>query len=364
MKQFLYSVAMGEKKGPWVRGVKVILWLLSLIYHLGIGTILFFYRIGVFKKYRLKRPVISVGNITVGGVGKTPFVEMLAKELKVMGYKPVILMRGYMDKKKHTLEGDEYLTDQGETSDEALMLKRSLGEIPILVGANRIKNANEYLKEHDADWFIMDDGFQHWKLHRDLDILAMDATNPWGNGGLIPLGILREPLSSLGRADMIVLTKTDMGEKNLPEVLAKIEKKREKGLILKTIHKPISLINFWSGRAVDFTSIQDKKICCFSGIGDPASFEKSLKGLGFNVERSFFFMDHYRYTKGDINDIINYCMNNSINTIITTSKDAVKLGSLDFINKEKIKVYYLNMHLIILNGKDEFFERVCRLSYH
>lgn len=230
MKRFIYLVATDQIKGGAVLAVKPMLWVLSRIYLALIVLRKIFYKIGIFRCHRLSVPVISVGNLTMGGVGKTPLVEFIAQTLKKKEIRPVILMRGYM-------QGDT--SGRSQNSDEATMLRSILADIPVLIGADRVKNAKEFIKKNKADVFLLDDGFQHWRLSRDIDIVAIDTTDPWGNGDVLPRGILREPRTALGRADIFVLTKTDLAAKQLETLKTELRAIHPKALIVETVHKPV-----------------------------------------------------------------------------------------------------------------------------
>ncbi len=346
MKKFLYEIAIGQRQGFWISLLKILLWVLSLIYRLGSGTIVCLYQFGLVKRHQLPKPVISVGNITLGGVGKTPLVALIARMLKDKGLKPVILIRGYMG---HCTDAE---------SDEAALLRKTLEGVPVLVGSNRIKNANEFLKDKDCDVFLLDDGFQYWCLARDLDIVAIDTKNPWGNRCLIPRGILREPLRSLKRADLFILTKTDQGHDNTIKVKEQLTRINPDKMIVETIHEPLALLEMRRNEAKELLLIKGKDICSFCSIGNPGSFESTLKSLGCHLRKNFSFMDHHVYTPEDIQAISQYCRENKINTVITTEKDAVKVGDLLSNFGHEIAIYYLKIKATITSGEDEFRERL------
>jgi len=305
MKKYLYELMTDQRKDWLAQIFKIVLLVLSFLYWAGIKIILWMYRQKILKTKRLPKPVISVGNITIGGVGKTPLVRLIATMFQYHSLKPVILTRGYMAK--------------GTGSDEAEMLRSQLKDVPILVGANRYQVAQDFLRANRADIFILDDGFQHWSLLRNFNIVAIDSTRPFGNLFLIPRGILREPMDSLKRADIFILTKTDLGKENIKKICQKIKQFQPAAVIVETVHNPVALININnSGDRRDTSAISGHLACLFSGIGDPRSFEGSVESLRVDIKKHFIFMDHHCYSKDDIERIVHYCRVHNIKTLITT----------------------------------------------
>ena len=348
MKKFLYRVVTDQINGWPINILKGVLWILSCFYGVIIGIIKLLYNFGILKRQKLPCPVISVGNITLGGVGKTPLIEYVAKILKEEGFNPVILTRGYMGQK-------------GQESDEAQMLKKNLENVPVLIGSNRFKNAQEFLSNNSADVFLLDDGFQHWTLFRDMDIVALDATNPWGNKHLIPRGILREPLSALSRANIFILTKTDLARSNVVIVRDRLRLLGQNKLIVETIHEPKCLRDLKSQRKMDLSTISSKRVCMLSSIGDPQSFENMLTQLGASVQENFSFMDHHVYTQEQIEQLVKYCEGHHIPFVVTTQKDAVKLDAFLNLFSDKIKVLVLEINIVIVYGKEQLLERIHQL---
>jgi len=249
--------------------------------------------------------------------------------------------------------------DQG--SDEAKLLKNKLNNVEILIGSNRVKNAKEYLKNKKADVFILDDGFQHWKIHRDLDIVLINVTNPWGNGFLLPRGTLREDLSALKRANLIVLTKVDLGRNRLNNIKVRLQQVCPCTPIIEAVHQAKSLVNLRNHQNVNISFIKDKAIVSFCSIGDPDSFIKTLKNLGAKIVNNISSMDHHAYNKKDIREISDYCLANKIDIIITTEKDAVKLEHLADHFDQPLYIYYLEMELSIIHKEKLFYERIRHL---
>lgn len=354
MRMFFRRVITDQINGGPVLILKAFLRLLSYGYAAGVQAIASMYRTGILRQHRLGRPVVSVGNITVGGVGKTPLVIAIAQMCKKYSLKPVILTRGYMGMGHHPAQ-----------SDEAVMLREVLADVPVLAGADRIKNAEDFLKNNAVDVFILDDGFQHRRLARDMDIVAMDATNPWGNGCLLPRGILREPLTALRRADWLVLTKTDFNEANVGKIRHRLAALGCRQPVVQAVHRPVELVDLNSRARWKPDAIRGKGICCFSSLGSPETFAQTLVRLGAEIQKAFNFTDHHVYNKKDIQQILEYCRTNRIATVVTTHKDAVKLTGFgeEFSRAVDIQFLFLKIEAVLLDGegKNAFLKRMADL---
>ncbi len=348
----MYSLATDQRGGLW-NAVKAVLRLMSWGYGIGLRFVLLLYRMGLLRKYKCGRPVISVGNITMGGVGKTPLVVWVVQALKEKGLRSAVVTRGYM--------GEGHRAKNRE-SDEARMLERLLRDVPVLVGPDRVRNIKDFLTQSDADVFVLDDGFQHWRLARDLDIVALDATNPWGNGALIPRGTLREPRTALSRADVIVLTKTDLGGDNVERIKARLRRMRVEKIVVEAVHSPVALTGLRFGESQPLSLVQGRDVCLFCSLGDPRSFERTLKNLGARVKRVFEFPDHHSYTADDIRTINAYCSSEGVKALVTTEKDSVKLTSFLGLFGDTITLLSLRIEIKITQGRDAFLQRITHLS--
>ena len=319
----------------------------SRVYGILIALHHFFYKVNLLKSYKVPIAVLSVGNITLGGTGKTPFTIMLAERLASKNKKPAILIRGY-----------------GE--DEWIMTQERLEKtgVKVFVGRDRIKFAKEALLG-GAGTIILDDGFQHRRLKRDLDIVLIDSTNPFGNGSLFPRGILREPLGNLKRADVIVLTKADKGRAGVSALKDKIRKIVPGKSIMEAIHKPRNLCDIKMGNPAGISSLSGKAVCIVSAICDPFYFRHTIEEIGSKVALEFIFPDHYPYKKDDLTRIFSECGKKKIDTIITTEKDAVKLKKIMLpasASQTNVPgVLALGIELRITQGKTEFDEKIDRL---
>jgi len=288
------------------------------------------------KQRRLPVKVISLGNLTLGGTGKTPAVIEIAKEATRRDFAPCILTRGYKGRAKGICfisRGNGPLINVKEAGDEPYLMAERLKGVPIIKGKNRYKSGiyaieNLYAKHQTPDsnpLFILDDGFQHWGLYRDIDILLIDATNPFGNGKLFPEGILREPLKAMSRAHIIVMTKTDMVCNEVMKALSLTIKEHNPDAALYTsFYKPIALVDI-SGKTKGVELLKNTSIYAFAGIANPQHFKALLSSIGANIAGFKIFKDHYLYKQADIDRIKNEA---SGLEIITTEKDLVRLKGL------------------------------------
>jgi tetraacyldisaccharide 4'-kinase len=253
------------------------------------------------------------------------------------------------------------LGDSLGKSDEAAMLQAALPDVPVVVNPDRVKGAQRALLNHPVDIFLLDDGFQQWRIKKDLNVVVIDATKPFGNGALLPRGILREPLGSLSRADIFVMTKSDFGKNNVEKIKEQLKRLNPSAPIAETIHQPTGFENRRDGEIVDGRAFKDKEAGILSSIGDPLSFEKTIAALGVRVKRKFIFEDHHRYNEADVREIDRCCRWENIRTLLTTTKDAVRLKPFQDEWSRELQVYILNITLAFLKGQDEFFRRIDRL---
>ena len=309
--------------------IRAVLTPFSWLYNL--AHIIFFipYKLGIRKLHKASLPIICVGNISMGGTGKTPFVVTLINILKENNYKPVILSRGY--NRKNTEQENLLFTPESnltveETGDEPQLLMASC-QVPIVIGRNRIKSLNLIPKE--CDIIVLDDGMQYWQLYKDIIIAIQSAKMPFASGQTIPAGDLREPKSGLKRADFIVLTETCSplwGGKS-QETLDYIQNYCPKSFVYKGITAPTNIYSGKEKLSLDY--LKNKNVFAFTGIGNPERFIDTLKSLGANVVMSKFYPDHYNYTEADFNELNEIATEN--NLTITTQKDIVKLPNNNFL---------------------------------
>ena len=335
---------------------------LSLLYRQTIKLRDRLYHTGVFKERKLSGKVISVGNITVGGTGKTPMVIMLANMLKEQGYRPAILSRGYGGKKKSPVnvvsDGVHILMGYVEAGDEPVLLAKSVPGIPVLTGPKRILTGKFAGEALGADILILDDGFQHRNLGRDIDIVLLDAARPFGNGCLLPRGPLRESTEALKRADIIVRTggDDDIEEKygyggTPPRSVTSVCPGCDSAPVFRGCHRPKYLIQAATGRTYPPEYLNGKKVCAFAGIGSPESFRKTLESLGGRVVAFIPFPDHHRYHRKDITVIRGTAAGSAAKTIVTTEKDGIKLADFPSFLEE---IFLLHVEMEIVPSGEAF----------
>jgi len=354
MREFLYGLATDKYKGLIPGLLKVFLSFLSFIYDLIVRGLIFFYQL---NPYRLNCKVISVGNITLGGTGKTSLVEFIARYLKKEGHKVAILSRGY---KKPNGIGRAGETEFQILGDEPCMLRNALKDTPVLVDPDRIRSSGLAIRNYGADTVVLDDGFQQWKINKDLEIVTIDSSNPFGNQHLLPRGILREPLSSLKRADIFVFTKTNLNPdiQDIKDFLSSIN---PHALIIESIHLPLGFYRLNKrDELLGTEALRGETVSLICGIGDPYSFENLMLSLGINIGLSFVFPDHHPYSKKDLENIVRETRKKNIDIIVTTEKDAARLPQLLAYSLQQT-IFVLRIELKITKNEQEFHNRLLQL---
>lgn len=346
--QIYNKLNQGDEKGFLYYSAFLPLYLFSLLYGIGVRFRFFLYRIGLFKIRKLDCKVISIGNITIGGSGKTPMTIFLAEKLREKGKKVVILSRGYKGKIKDigiVSDGKNILLSPDEAGDEPYLMAVKLKTVPVIVGRNRYKTGIYAIEKFNPDVIILDDGFQHIRLYRDMDILLIDGKRGFGNGYLFPIGVLREPLRGLKRASFLMIK----GKHSLSSLNSLTCP------IISFNYKPKVIDSLFDDSILNVNSLKRKKIVVLSGIADPKSFKDTLEKLGALVIKEIVFPDHYAYTHKDMQIIAREAEGTDM--VITTMKDAVKLKSFPI---ESLSIYALDIEVEIENL--EIFEKVAGLS--
>ena len=319
---------------------------LSLLYGAVTRTRLSLYRRGTFHTTKLDRPVISIGNITTGGTGKTPLVEWVAKTVASHGKKVCILTRGYGRKDPHlqVIVSDGYgvLASPAEAGDEPYLLATKLtGLAAVISSADRIAAGEEAIKDFGTECFVLDDGFQHLRLARDLNIVTIDATNPWGGGKLLPFGRLREAPEGLSRADCVVITRCDQAG-DVEKLRAEISRLIVGRPIFTSSMRPVRVVSLKNGGE---TLAAPARVAAFCAVGNPDSFFRSVRQLGYEIGLQRSFADHHVYSQAEINSLIKDAGGSSL---ITTAKDAVKLRTLSF----SATCYVMEIEIAIDNAEE------------
>jgi len=291
------------------------------------------YLSGRFRTHELGAPVISVGNLTTGGTGKTPLVEWIADELAQKGRRVCILTRGYGRRRSGTRvivsNGSEVLADANQAGDEPLLLAERLkGLAAVICDADRVSAAHWAVENFKSDVFVLDDGFQHLRVARNLNILTIDATNPWGNGRLLPAGILRESPAELARADCIVITRAD--DSNQTEELQRKIGELSSGPPIFRSHMTIRGLRQVAGREspVSAGEIKASRVAAFCGVGNPESFFSLARRAGYQLCHTQTFRDHRIYSQADIDRVARESNKRGAQFLLTTAKDEVKLRAL------------------------------------
>lgn len=295
--------------------------------------------------HQLNAKVISVGNITVGGTGKSPLVIWLAEQLQKMGKKVVILSRGYKRKIKVPVivsDGEQIFISPQNAGDEPAMMARRLWGVPIVVGSDRVWIGQWAEGLYHPDVFILDDAYQHRRLHRDLDIVVINQQNPWGNGQLIPAGPLREPKSSLSRADIILLSHVENEVKN--KCLQKEIKAMTEAPILSSYHQPCCFVSVKDNCEISLDALNSKDILAFTGIGNPLAFFTMLLNLKLSLKGSETFGDHYWFKDRDIQSLVQKAKDADAQIVITTEKDAVRITDWPH---DEIPLYFMRIEMEI-----------------
>jgi len=323
----------------------------SLIYGTAITIRNILYNTSILKIHSVDTPVISVGNISVGGTGKTPLVEFIADKLLKEGHKPAVISRGYKRKGKGIItvfDGSRFLVSPSLAGDEPYLIAKTLSEIPVVVGSNRYDAALYTQNLFNPDVIILDDAFQHRRLNRNINIVIIDSSNPWGNRSLLPGGPLREPLSSLKRADVVVLSRVNESG-NTDIIFNKIRPYYSAPVVLSG-YVPESWVGL-NNNIKDIGTLKGKSVIAFTATGNPDSFRRTLKNTSVNIADFIHFKDHHWFTQKDINRITDKAKAVNAEALVTTEKDMVRLYDT---GKTDLPVYSLRIRVDILQGINYF----------
>ena len=370
LETFLLEVIVEERRGTREELVRALLQVCSRVFQAAIKIRRFLYNVRILRDSTLGVQVIAVGNLTVGGTGKTPVVEKFARELRDQGRNVAILSRGYRSKPapfhermlnklllrndttppRVVSDGKSLLLDSEMAGDEPYMLASNLKDVVVLVDKDRVKSGRYAIEKFGCDTLLLDDGFQYWKLRgRRLDIVLIDCQQPFGTERLLPRGTLREPPSHLARASTIFITKSDG---NTAELRRRIALFNPAAGIIECVHHPLYLEDVFTGERL--------KLEFLKGIAQPESFEQSLVRLGGELVYSKRFADHHRFTQQEVLNAINRSKKRQAETIITTQKDAVRFPKID---RRDLPVYFMRVEIKILHGADDFQDCVRKICF-
>ena len=378
LETFLLEVIVEERQGPRETLVRGILYSFSKVFEAAIKTRRFLYNVRILRDSTLGVQVIAVGNLTVGGTGKTPVVEKFARELRDQGRNVAILSRGYRSKPQpfHVAlmnkllfrtdttpprvvsDGKNLLLDSEMAGDEPYMLASNLKDVVVLVDKDRVKSGRYAIEKFGCETLLLDDGFQYWKLRgRRLDIVLIDRQQPFGTERLLPRGTLREPPSHLSRASTIFITKSDG---DTTELRRRITEINPTAGIIECVHHPLYLEDVFTGERAQLDFLKGRKVASLSGIAQPESFEQSLVKLGGELVYSKRFADHHRFTQQEVLNAINRSKKRQAEVIITTQKDAVRFPKID---RRDLPVYFMRVEIKILRGADDFQDCVRKICF-
>jgi tetraacyldisaccharide 4'-kinase len=375
LEQFGIDVVLERRHGMRASILRAILHGLSFIYERLVQLRLYFYRKRILRERALGCLVISVGNLTVGGTGKTPIVEKFARALQAGGRRVAILSRGYksvprrrswLDRVRRRMvepprivsDGKSLLLDSRTAGDEPYMLAHNLKDVVVLVDKDRVKSGLLAIDKWKVDTLLLDDGLQYLHLKHRLDIVLVDRQAPFGNEFLLPRGTLREAPRNLRRASYIFITKTT-GESN-EALVQRIRRYNRTAEIIECAHKPLYLQNVFTGERFPLEGLRGAFIGSICGIAAPESFEGALRKLGAHVDLAKRYIDHHYYTEAELTTFINRCIRRDLAMIVTTEKDAVRMPHLPEA-QVKVPICFLRVEIEILSGHESWEHCVARI---
>ena len=378
IETFLLEVILEERRGTRAALVRALAYGSSKLFQAAIKARRFLYNVRILRDSTLGVQVIAIGNLTVGGTGKTPVVEKFARELRDQGRNVAILSRGYRSKPPPVHEwllnklflrddttpprvvsdGKSLLLDSEMAGDEPYMLASNLKDVVVLVDKDRVKSGRYAIEKFGCDTLLLDDGFQYWKLRgRRQDIVLIDRQQPFGNERLLPRGTLREPPSHLGRANTIFITKSDG---NTAELRRRIAQFNPNASVIECIHHPLYLEDVFTGQRAGLDILKGRRVGSLSGIAQPESFEQSLVQLGAELVYTKRFADHHRFTQQEVLNAINRGKKRQAETIITTQKDAVRFPKID---RRDLPIYFMRVEIKIVSGANDFQDCVRKICF-
>ncbi|MBM3883469.1 MAG: tetraacyldisaccharide 4'-kinase [Verrucomicrobia bacterium] len=378
IETFALEVIFDQRKGKRAVLLRALLLALSKVFALAVKIRRFLYDVRILRDSTIGVQVIAIGNLTVGGTGKTPVVEKFARELKDQGRNVAILSRGYRSKPppltrrlfnkllfredttppRVVSDGKSLLLDSEAAGDEPYMLASNLKDVVVLVDKDRVKAGLYAIEKFGCDTLLLDDGFQYWKLRgRRHDIVLVDSQQPFGNEFMLPRGTLREPPSHLARASTIFITKSNGRTEALRSALLR---HNVNAGIIECVHNPLYFEDVFTGERHSLELIQQRKVASISGIAQPESFEQSLIQLGGELVYNKRFADHHRFTQQEILNLINRSKKRDAAMILTTQKDAVRFPKLD---RRDLPILFMRVEIKIVQGARDFQECVRQICF-
>jgi len=380
LEQFAVDVILERRWGFRAGVFRFFLWMLSGLYRLGVRWRLWWYDTRLGSVHALGCLVISVGNLTVGGTGKTPVVELFARELTRRGRKVAVLSRGYkslpapfpqelLDKfrplelrhpPRVVSDGRSLLLDSEKAGDEPFMLASNLKDVLVLVDKDRVKSGLHAIRRFGCDTLLLDDGLQFLRLKERLDIVLIDCEAPFANRHLLPRGLLREPPEQLCRASIIFITKCD--GRDLTELHKELRRYNRHAEIVECAHKPLHLEELFTQEIKPLSYLKELRIGTISGIARPESFEEGLRKLGVELIYSRRYADHHRFSESEVAKMFERSKARGARAVITTEKDSVRFPRL---GKRPLPIYFLRVEIEIIRGHAAFnrcLDQMCRYN--
>jgi tetraacyldisaccharide 4'-kinase len=378
LETFFLEVVFEERHDFKAKATRGVLFGGSKVFQIAVKIRRWLYNVRILRDKTLGVQVIAIGNLTVGGTGKTPVVEKFARELRDAGRNVAILSRGYRSKPaplhlkllnkillredrtppRIVSDGKSLLLDSDTAGDEPYMLASNLKDVVVLVDKDRVKSGRYAIEKFGCDTLLLDDGFQYWHLRgRRHDVVLIDRQQPFGNEHLLPRGTLREPPSHLARAHTIFITKSDGNTAALRE---RIHKLNATAAVIECVHQPLYFEDVFSGERKGLDFLTGKKVASLSGIAQPESFEQSLVKLGGELVYSKRFADHHRFTQQEILNTINRAKKRQAEIIVTTQKDAVRFPKID---RRDIPFSFMRVEIKIVAGANDFQDCVRKICF-
>mgnify|MGYP000853780700 CR=1 FL=1 len=380
LEQYFLELIQERRTSWYDRLLTMLLFIFSRFYRMAIQFRLWLYNKRFFRNRAIGCLVVSIGNLSCGGTGKTPVVEVFAKTLLQKGRKVAVLSRGYRSK-QHSLwfklthmfgkkkletpikivsDGTQVLMDSTYAGDEPFMLASNLDGVAVLVDKDRVRLGLYAIEHFGTDTLILDDGFQYLDLMSHINILLIDSTDPFGNHHVLPRGLLREPVKNIRRADYIFLTKSNGGN-HLRHMKQFIRRHNRRAEIIECCHKPKYLEQVFNrGARLPLKSLNGKKVAAISAIAKPEGFERFLRDFGAEIVATQRYADHHRFTSQELLDFVARARENGAEMIMTTEKDAVRMPNVQIGDP---KFFFLRIEIDILSGQENFDQCISRICF-
>ena len=378
-ESYFLELMAGKRRQWYDRALTQLLFVSSRFYRAAVQFRNWAYDKRVIRHRALGCLVVSIGNLSCGGTGKTPVVEVFARSLSAHGRRVAILSRGYRSRKptfreklkarfklqkidlppKVVSDGKDLLLDSEYAGDEPFMLASNLPDVAVVVDKDRVKSGIYAIKNFGTDVIILDDGFQYLMLKAHINIVLVDSTDPFGNGHVLPRGILREPIKNLRRADYIFLTKSD-GSHKIEHLKRFLRKSNRRAEIIECCHRPQYLRFLSDGHREELSSLRGKRVAALSAIARPESFEGFLRELGAELVYCDHYADHHRYTQPEIVDFVAQAKAAGAELVMTTEKDAVRIPAIENC---AVPLAFLRIEIDILSGQESFDQCIRRICF-